>query len=50
MEIAAKKYEIKIESLSASENAAQKHFYRVYPQVMDWKLLEETPVDLLQWD
>ena len=50
MKIAAKKYEIKIESLPASENAAQKHFYRVYPQVMDWKLLEETPVDLLQWD
>ena len=35
MKIAAKKYEIKIESLPTSENAAQKHSYRVYLQVMD---------------
>ena len=50
MKIAAKKYEIKIESLPTSENAAQKHSYRLYLQVMDWKLLEDTPIDLLEWD
>ena len=50
MKIAATKYEIKIESLPPSENAAQKNSYRVYLQVMGWKLLEEAPVDLLEWD
>ena len=49
MEIAATKDEIKIESLSPSENAAQQHSYRVYLQVMDSKFLEEAHVDPLKW-
>ena len=49
MEIATTKDEIKIESLSPSENAARKHSCRVYLQVMDWKLLEKAHVDPLEW-
>ena len=47
-EIAAKKDEIKTESLLPSEKAAQQHSYWNYLQLMDWKFLEEAHVDPLE--